>query len=351
MVEIMKSKVPTYGGGSFKAWLYVHPDAKVGRPYKAEVRMCFSDFFRMFEPPFQFGSVWDKAADRGPEPVVVLDHKTNQKLFGGKNSVGLLVRIEDRQFRVVGVLNPWRPTPKYFDPHNGAFDETEELYLPFEFLRPLKVRSAGNTSNWKAFEWDDLDAYLASEAIWIQMWVQLDTPAQKEAYLSFLNSYVEGQKKLGRMLRPTNNKLLSVMQWLEEAQVVPAEATNLLVISLLFLVVCSLNLIGILLGKFLSRAPEVSVRRALGASRSSIFLQHVIECEIVGVLGGVVGILLSILGLEAINRLFDNQFEFRLDTNMLLVAVGLSLAAGLIAGIYPAWRICAIPPAAYLREQ
>jgi putative ABC transport system permease protein len=183
------------------------------------------------------------------------------------------------------------------------------------------------------------------------MWVQLDTPAQKEAYLSFLNSYVEGQKKLGRMLRPTNNKLLSVMQWLEEAQVVPAEATNLLVISLLFLVVCSLNLIGILLGKFLSRAPEVSVRRALGASRSSIFLQHVIECEIVGVLGGVVGILLSILGLEAINRLFDNQFEFRLDTNMLLVAVGLSLAAGLIAGIYPAWRICAIPPAAYLREQ
>ena len=154
------------------------------------------------------------------------------------------------------------------------------------------------------FDWDDFDQYLASEAIWIQMWVQLDSPDQKGAYMSFLNSYTDSQRELGRMQRPNNNKLLNVMEWLDDREVVPEEATSLMIISLLFLVVCALNLIGILLGKFLTRAPEVSVRRALGASRLSVFVQHIIECETIGIFGGFLGILVAVLGLRAVNSLF-----------------------------------------------
>jgi putative ABC transport system permease protein len=313
--------------------------------------MCFSGFFSLFEVPFEYGGPWPAGADKGPDAVVVLADETNQKVFGGQNSVGRMLRIEDRDFKVVGVLKPWNPRPKYYDPHNGAFEDGEGIYLPFELFRPLKVRSAGNTSNWKVFKWDNWDEFLASEAVWIQMWVQLDTAEQRDAYMAFLNSYVEGQKKLGRMLRPTNNKLLPVMQWLDEEEVVPEEATTLMVISLLFLLVCSLNLIGILLGKFLARAPEVSVRRALGANRKAIFLQHLIECETVAVIGGILGILVAIGGLRVVNTLFSDNFNFQLDVNMLGVAILLSLVAGLVAGAYPAWRVCAIPPAVHLRER
>jgi putative ABC transport system permease protein len=124
-----------------------------------------------------------------------------------------------------------------------------------------------------------------------------------------------------------------------------------MIIAILFLAVCALNLIGVLLGKFFSRAPEVSVRRAMGASRRQVFLQHVIECEVVGLVGGILGIPLAMLGLEWINRLFEGEIVFHLDTNMLAVAILLALIAGLIAGAYPAWRICSIPPARYLKEQ
>ncbi len=351
MRGLMQSDIPTYQGGSFKASLFVHPDPKIGRPYKSLVRMCFSDFFSLFEVPFEYGNGWDRRADRGPEPVVVLSYQTNQKLFGGENSVGRMVRLEDRDFKVVGVTRHWRPIPKYYDPHNGPFENPEELYLPFEFFQTFEVRSSGNTSNWKQFDGSNFKAYLDSEAIWIQYWVQLDTPPQKEAYVQFLKSYVEGQKKIGRMQRPMNNRLLHVREWLEEAEVVPSEATTLMIISILFLAVCALNLIGVLLGKFFSRAPEVSVRRALGASRRQIFQQYVIECEVIGLSGGILGILLAMLGLELISRLFERMFELRLDWNMLGVAVLLSLVAGLIAGAYPAWRICSIPPARYLKEQ
>lgn len=351
MVGLMQSDIPTYQGGSFKASVFIHPDPEVSRPYRALARMCFGDFFRLFDTPFEFGGPWPREAEEGPERVIVLSHETNQKLFGGENSVGRTVRIENGNFKVVGVLAPWSPRPKFYDVHNGAYQDSEEIYLPFEFFRPMKLRSSGNTSNWLSFDWDDFDAYLASEAIWIQFWVQLDTPRQKEAYVDFLDAYVAEQKQLDRMQRPANNKLLTVMEWMADEEVVPEEATSLLVISLLFLVVCSLNLIGILLGKFLARAPEVSVRRAMGASKLSVFLQHLVECELVGVLGGVLGIGLAALGLQLINRLFSGNFQFEMTGYTLFAAVVLSLGAGLIAGAYPAWRICRIPPASYLKEQ
>jgi putative ABC transport system permease protein len=183
------------------------------------------------------------------------------------------------------------------------------------------------------------------------MWVQLDSELQRDEYLAFLDAYAQEQKQLGRHGRPVNNVLLSVPEYMQIEEVVQDEAKMLLIISILFLIVCSVNLIGILLGKFLGRAPEVGVRRALGASRLSVFLQHIVECEVVGLAGGVLGLGLSWLALRLINRLFDNLASFHLDLTMVLAAFVLSLFAGLIAGLYPAWRICRVAPASYLKLQ
>ncbi len=178
-----------------------------------------------------------------------------------------------------------------------------------------------------------------------------DTAEQQQAYSDFLAAYVMDQKDLGRFARPLNNRLLDVMEWLEDRQVVAEEAKGMLVISLLFLLVCAINLIGILLGKFLARAPEVGVRRALGASRASVFVQHLVECEFVGILGGALGLGLSVLVLRLINGMLDNGNQFSLDLSMVGVGIGLSLLAGLVAGLYPAWRICRTAPAIHLKLQ
>jgi putative ABC transport system permease protein len=124
---------------------------------------------------------------------------------------------------------------------------------------------------------------------------------------------------------------------------------------MLFLAVSALNLIGLFLGKFLARASTVGVRRALGASRRAIFLQHLVECEVVGLIGGVLGLLLSLGTLALINKLYEpvsgRGSFFHLDGRMVLAAIVFSLLAGAVAGVYPAWRICSIPPARHLKEQ
>ena len=281
---------------------------------------------------------------------MVLDHDTNLRLFGGENSVGRTLRLEDREFKIVGVLAPWRPIIKFYDTHNGEFAEPEALYLPLPLAEPMELGSAGNTSSWKSMG-ETYQDRLQSEGIWLQMWVQLDSEVQRQDYLAFLDAYALEQKSLGRFQRPLNNKIRNVMEFLALGEGMPPEAKGIVIVGLLFLVVCSVNLIGILLGKFLARAPEVGVRRALGASRMSIFAQHLIECELVALMGGIAGLGLAILGMRLIEGIFQFDFTLYLDLNMVMAGIAMALFSGLVAGIYPAWRICRIAPATHLRTQ
>lgn len=352
-MAMMEAKGPVRRTAAFKGNLTVHPANSEERPFRAITRLAFADFFGLFDVPFQYGGPWGKDADARPEAVVVIDKPTNEKLFGGENSVGRRLRVEDREFTIVGVLDDWFPRPKYYDPLNDSFETPEALYLPFRWAEETEIRSAGNTSGWTNTG-PSYQELLDSEYTWVQFWVELPDRQSEEILESWIAAYIGEQKKLGRFGRPLNYRLRNVNEWLEFQQVVPQSSKVMLLISLLFLLVCAVNLIGILLGKFLARAPEVGVRRALGASRGQVFLQHLLECEVVGVLGGVLGVLLSIVVLKAVETIVgfdDGPDVLTLDPLMVLAGFGLALGAGLIAGFYPAWRICRVAPAAHLKQQ
>lgn len=352
MRELLKSNIPTRQTGTYRTRFFIHPDPKIGRPYAENVRLVFTDFFPMFDVKFQYGGPWDKAADAKPEPVIVIGHETNQKLFAGANSVGRTVRMEDRNYKVVGVLEPWLPAVLFYDLTQGGIGQTpEEIFLPFNFTPVLELRTFGNSDGWKGFDGDGYQAYLNSETVWIQFWAELPTPEKQSAYRDFVNDYVRDQKKLGRFQRPLHTEVTMLPALIKELSALPPAVRSLSIVSVLFLVVCSLNLVGLLLGKFLARVPEVSVRRALGASRLQVFWQHVVECELVGIAGGAIGLTLSVGMLKLIAKAVPNGEVIRLDFEMVLVSLFLSLVAGLVAGVYPAWRVCSVAPAMQLKVQ
>jgi putative ABC transport system permease protein len=228
--------------------------------------------------------------------------------------------------------------------------------MPFNQLQPMKLRTFGNSDGWgPSPAQPGLEGRLASETTWIQMWVELPDASSRAAYRSFLDAYAMEQKKHGRFQRPLNNRITPVPDLMDDFKIVPKEANTLLVVSLLFLAVCSLNLVGLLLGKFLARAPEIGVRRALGASRFDIFLQHIVECELIGLVGGLIGLVLSLGTIAGLNSVIKGialrPDFFRLDAPMVALSIGLSLLAGFAAGAYPAWRTCQLPPAVHLKVQ
>ena len=140
---------------------------------------------------------------------------------------------------------------------------------------------------------------------------------------------------------------------MENQEVVEDDARVMLGLSLLFLVVCLLNTVGLLLAKFLGKSTDISLRRALGASRSNLFIQHMIESGLIGLGGGIFGLVLTWLGLRGIEMLFGDFIEnlVGLDWVMVLTAIGLAIVSALLAGLYPTWRACRISPASQLKIQ
>ncbi|MBA2355592.1 MAG: ABC transporter permease [Acidobacteria bacterium] len=356
-MALRRSTVPVRQTASFRARLTVFPEPSVGRPTKEDVRLAHADFFQMFDVPFRYGSGWTRESDEKLDQVVVISEALNERVFGGRNSVGQTLRIETRDFRVVGVLAGWLPSVRVYDMTGNALSEPEPVYLPFGLVVPMELRTVGNSDGWGGRGGSPTASFAArlasGESTWVQYWVELPSPADEQAYRSLIESYIAEQRRLGRFGRPTNYRVSSIGTLMDDFQVAPKETFALLMVGLLFLVVAAVNLIGLLLGKFLARANEVGVRRALGASRRDVFLQHLVECQVVAVLGGAIGLGLAALSLRSLNAfMLDTTSRgdlFRLDLQMLLLALALSVAAGLISGIYPAWRICRLAPASHLK--
>jgi putative ABC transport system permease protein len=335
----------------YKIALPVQPENPQVKPFQSLGRVTYSDFFAMFEPPFAYGAGWNHDQDSAHARVIVLTKDLNEKLFGGQNSVGKTVRMDGVDYSVIGVLDAWKLRSRYYDLTNGAFSDPDEYFMPFTTAMDLKKRSTGNNSCWKSAG-DGWDAYLQSDCVWMQMWVELDSPARLAEYKSFLDSYVTEQKKLGRFPRPLNNRLLNVTEWMRDQKVVSRDVEVQTGLGFAFLAVCLVNTIGLLLAKFTRKAGEIGLRRALGASKRNVFTQYMIESGVVGLTGGVLGLALTGLGLVAVRWLYtDYKTVAQLDWQMVATTIALAIAASLLAGLYPTWRACQVAPAAQLKTQ
>jgi len=322
-------------------------------PFSVDARYTSSDFFPMFDAPFRFGSGWSAADDEGRARVAVISHALNDKLFAGGNSVGKTLLANRVQFRIVGVLDEWRPTPKFYDLTNDRFTEVEQVFVPFQTSRALDLGSQGNMSCWGDSGADEEGSQgLNAPCTWLQYWVELGSPEKVAAYRQYLENYSNQQRAAGRFERPTNIRLHSVMEWLDEREAVPGDVRLQMWLAFGFLLVCLVNTVGLLLAKFLRRSSEIGVRRALGASRRAIFAQCLIESGAVGLAGGIAGLGLALLGLWAVRQQPADYAELaHLDVPMLLTTLALALVSSVLAGLLPAWRAMQVTPAIQLKTQ
>jgi putative ABC transport system permease protein len=344
-------------GGQFKqvasaiSWGMVEPDGQDDLPYLALLRPTSNNFFTVFNTPFLFGGSWNRQADEQLEQVVVLSKNTNDRLFNGANPVGHSVRMLAKNFTVVGVLNDWQPRPKFYDMSYGAFSEPEDIYLPLGLKRTLQLPHGGVSDCWRAPQGDSYEAFLHSECVNFQLWVELADDNEKAQYSQFLQHYVEQQKQLGRFPRPINNRLLNVKQWLTYKEVVSTDIKLMLALSLLFLLVCALNAASLLAAKYSAKTAEIALRRALGASRMQLLYQQLVETLCIGLLAGVLGILLSLLALQGLPTL-NKEFAAlnAVDLPMISLALLLALLASLLAGLAPILRNNKLSPAIGLQQ-
>jgi putative ABC transport system permease protein len=342
-------------------------EAQETEPLRASMAATTSEFFSMFDAPFLYGRAWTTDADVYGHGVIVLTKETNEYLFAGANSVGKQVRLGTIDMTVIGVMDNWFLSRKFYD-RSYRRANPDQAFIPssFGFNNELP-RNAGfdcwsTVSNPNQFRDSNLGELKASECAWLTFWAEISGDENVQDYQSTVNQYVAGQKEYGRFPREINNFYTNINQQLAYINGRTSMQGILNIIAMMFFAVCLINAVSILMAKFMGRTKEVSLRRALGAKKKTIFQQHVIEVLMIGFIGGFIGVILAHFGLQGMLNISlyasdymvlakDLQPYHQMDWQMVGMAFLVALGSTMLVGLYPIWRICNVSPASQLKAQ
>lgn len=265
------------------------------------------------------GRVFDDDEDRQRRLVAVVGRSVVRTLFGEVDPVGLELRIGNTPFEVIGVL-----APRGTDPGGADLDHVVVIPLETAMRRVLNV------------------PYL--DAIYIQARSsdQLD-PLEREV-LDIMT-----RRHRPRAGAPSPFVVLNQAVLLRtERGTAQAMEGLILGVSSLALVVGGIGIVALSLLSLRERTREIGLRRAVGARRTDIRLQFLVESGMLGILGGGLGVLAGVAvgGLAALLGPWDLVLSWR------AAGLGLlgSVALGLTVGVIPAMRAARLDPITALRR-
>jgi putative ABC transport system permease protein len=262
------------------------------------------------------GRLYTDAEDRsGAEPVMLLSHDLWERKFGGDRSIiGRPIRFgtAGRTRTVIGILPPGFRFP--------AGEDERDFVAPFE-------------------EGLDANDRQQRDSIWISVVGKLRpgfTLEQANAELKTIAARLEKQY-------PTENtgQVYRAKSMHEETvrEVRPAVLLLFCAVALVLLIGCA-NVANLLLARATARQKEISIRAALGASRSAIVRQLLIESVVLSTLAGALGLLLAAWGIDFLLALAPEDIPrletVALDGNVLLFSLLLSVVTGIVFGLAPA---------------
>jgi len=300
------------------------------------VRFCDADFFQLFKVDFRYGGPFTRADERAapPAPFIVLSDLLNQKLYGGADSVGRTIRIAGRDFRIVGVMRQRSGRMQLWD-YGVPPESIANAVVPFAFadaLRPAPWISWPPVlpdAGWRA---------LADSPSGVtEYWVRLPSPEARARFTAALSA-------IGPQW-----KLRSADEITRRFSKPPPPYRVFVILTLVVMEVSVINLMRMLLAKATSRAAEIGIHRALGAGRNVIFTRQLLEGVLVSMIGSLLGLALALPTVTMFDRLIpDLPIRLAVTPTIAATTLLICLLAGLVSGVYPAWRIASVAPTRYL---
>jgi putative ABC transport system permease protein len=271
------------------------------------------------------GRFFDAADELGHGQVCVLGSRTRRDLFGYEPAVGRDVKVGDVWLTVVGVMEPPRSVSGQ---QQGISIESTEAQLL------LPVTTASRKFEHEALK-DELD----------EMLVTFREGADIRAAAAAVSALVD------RLHGGAGDFTVTVPQALLEQSRQTQRLFSIVMgcIAGISLLVGGIGIMNILLATVMERTREIGVRRAIGARRKDVQRQFLIEAFTISVLGGAAGIAVGLLIAEAVAAYAG--WPVLVTVFSVVLSTGVSLAVGLVSGIYPAWRAARLDPIEALRYE
>ena len=269
--------------------------------------------------------------DRWPRKnVVILSCSLWQRRFGGDPGViGRVLQLTDEAYRVIGVLPPDFHPLRMSNPA-----ETPEIYMPAGYDADHEV---------------SCKACIAGRAI-----ARLKPGARIGAASKEINGIVRDLVGKYPSEFPRDGSIR--LEPLRDQLVGPVRTAIWVVmgaVALVLLIACA-NVTNLLLARATSRAKEMAVRAAVGASGLQLAMQVLTEGILLSAAGGALAVVVGLYGMRVLTSLAPRELprldEIRLDWSVFLFNVAVSLLAGFLAAFLPAWRASRIDLSSMMKE-
>ncbi|MPW45356.1 MacB family efflux pump subunit [Acinetobacter guerrae] len=276
-----------------------------------------NDYFDVKGLIFKDGQSFDGRSVHERTQDVVIDTNTQKQFFAdGSNPIGQVVLLGSVPARIIGIVEPQTSAM--------GSDDTLNVYMPYTTVMSRMLGQA-NVRN-----------------IIVRINDQYSTSAAENAIVNLL-TLRHGQQDIFTMnsdsIRQTIEKTTSTMTLLVSA------------IAVISLVVGGIGVMNIMLVSVTERTQEIGVRMAVGARQSDILQQFLIEAILVCLIGGVLGVLLS-LGLgQLINKVAAGNFAVAYSTTSIIAAFVCSTLIGVVFGFLPAKNAAKLDPVAALARE
>ncbi len=284
-----------------------------------QIQGTTSGYEDIYNVPPSVGRFFTEEENHRRERVAVLGRTVAQKLFGDANPVGETVKINRIPFRVIGLLKPRGD--------QGPWDADDVVLIP---LQTAMYRVMGKR-------------YVDSIDVAVRESPMVDQ-AQDEIFKLF-PSWPKAPGVIGEGFRIAN------FASMQEAftSIIRSVSVLLATVAAISLVVGGIGVMNIMLVSVTERTREIGLRKALGANNGDILAQFLVEAVTLCLAGGAIG-----LGLGAALTLAGSWitgWSLSVTAGSVALAVGFSVAVGLVFGIWPAHKASLLDPIEALRHE
>ena len=292
----------------------VTPSTRTSRDIKYKTKSYFTSLLginykgdSIFNFDLKYGRYFTKLEEDTRARVLVIGDSVNIELFGGQNSVGQRVKMENKSYEIIGVMNP--KTPEY---DQGAIVPYTTILREFDGSRLMSMAV-------KAKSDQNLDTVVQQ----IQLALLKDLKQDQFSVLTqkdFLTSI---------------NSILGII------------TTALAAIAGISLLVGGIGIMNIELVSVTERTREIGLRKALGATSKNIRYQFLFEAVFISVTGGLIGLLFGWL----VTFLLRSFVRAQIPAWSVFLSLGFSILVGIAFGTYPAIKASQKDPIEALRYE
>ena len=244
------------------------------------------------------------------------------------------LKIGRESFRVVGVL----PSEKFDSPTSKALaldSRSSEVYVPYETV--LKVYGTISTKQ-------QAGSYESTQIELDQVIVKVRNTEEVFQTAKMLEAI------LGNLHKQKDYEIVVPLELLAQSeQTQKIFNIVMLLIAGISLVVGGIGIVNIMLATISERMREIGIRRALGAKRSGIAVQFLMETLAIATTGGILGCLMGLGGVFLIS--YFTGWRTIVSPQSVMISIGISCAVGVVFGLYPAIRAAKLDPIVALRHE